>query len=96
MLHTQQQAFGFDGRLGHNNKVQFEIKVPDGQRPISVPMYAASPAKREVIDQQMDKWLAQEVIEPLESPWAAPVVIVYRNGKPRFCIDYRKLNGVTI
>ena len=37
----------------------------------------------------------QIVIEPSMSPWSAPVVIAYRNGKPRFCIDYRKLNAVT-
>lgn len=32
----------------------------------------------------------------MKSPWGAPVVIAYRNSKPRFCIDYRKLDMVTI
>ena len=44
----------------------------------------------------MDSWLELGVIEPSQSPWGAPVVITYRNGKPRFCIDYRKLNSMTI
>ena len=48
------------------------------------------------MDEQMDKWFEQDVIEPSISPWSAPVVIAYRNGKPRFCVDYRKLNAVTI
>lgn len=96
MLHRRQKAFAFDGRLGHNDSELFEIKLQEGTRPISTPMYAASPAKREVIDQQTDDWLAKEVIEPSRSPWSAPVVIVYRNGKPRFCVDYRKLNAATI
>jgi hypothetical protein len=47
---------------------------------------------REVIDTQIDKWLKLGVIEPSKSPWEFPVVIVFRNGKPRFCVDYRQLN----
>ena len=49
-----------------------------------------------VIDKQMDKWIKQDVIESSVSPWGAPVVIAYHNGKPRFCVDYRKLNTLTI
>jgi hypothetical protein len=49
-----------------------------------------------VIDSQLEKWFEQGVIEPSSSPWSAPVVIAYRNGKPRFCVDYRKLNAATI
>jgi hypothetical protein len=59
-------------------------------------MYRTSPAKREVIETQIKAWFEQEVIEKSISPWSAPVVIAYRNSKPRFCVDYRKLNAVTI
>ncbi|PPQ97535.1 hypothetical protein CVT26_002411 [Gymnopilus dilepis] len=94
MLRKHEKAFGFDGRLGHYpGKVQ--IRTKDNQKPIALPMYGTSPAKRKVIDEQLDKWFEQDVIEPSNSPWGAPVVIAYRNGKPRFCVDYRKLNAVT-
>ncbi|EPT02335.1 hypothetical protein FOMPIDRAFT_1085689, partial [Fomitopsis schrenkii] len=83
MLRERQQAFAFDGRLGHN-PTAVEIKIAPGARPVSLPMYAASPAKRAVIDKQHDAWLAMDVIEPSSSPWAAPVLIAYRNNKPRF------------
>lgn len=68
----------------------------DGQVPIAVPMYSTSPAKRAVINEQLDKWFEQEVIEPSKSPWSAPVMIVYHNRKPQFCVDYCKLNAATI
>lgn len=94
MLKKHERAFGFDGRLGiYPGKVQ--IRTKEGQSPISLPMYGSSPAKRAIIDEQIDKWFEQGVIEPSKSPWGAPVVIAYRNGKPRFCVDYRRLNAVT-
>jgi len=48
------------------------------------------------MDQQMDKWIQLVVIEPSKSPWAAPAFIVYRHGKPRMVVDYRKLNKIAI
>ncbi|KAJ3473679.1 hypothetical protein NLI96_g12880 [Meripilus lineatus] len=95
MLRRRVRAFGFDGRLGHLD-TRARIRTKEDVEPIAVPMYGSSPAKREVIEKQLDVWFKQEVIEPSQSPWSAPVVIVYRNGKARFCVDYRKLNAVTI
>ncbi|KAG6906162.1 hypothetical protein DXG01_015524 [Tephrocybe rancida] len=45
-------AFGTGGRLG---QVAAKVSIPlqPGVQPISVPMYGASPAKREVIDKQV-------------------------------------------
>ena len=95
MLQKRIKAFGFDGRLG-SLPAKVHIRMVDGQVPISGPGYNASPQKRVIIDKQIETWFEQGVIEPSKRPWSAPVVIAYRNGKPRFCIDYRKLNAVTI
>nr|VZI26222.1 unnamed protein product [Spirometra erinaceieuropaei] len=41
--------------------------------------------------------LAQGVIEPSNSPWAAPVTLgKKKDGHLRLCIDYRQLNKVTV
>ena len=40
--------------------------------------------------------LHKEVIEPSDSPWSSPIVLVKKQDvTTRFCIDYRKLNDVT-
>jgi hypothetical protein len=94
MLETNVKAFGFDDRLGqHESKIR--IRTDPDQRPISILMYGASPEKR-IIEEQVNKWLVLEVIKVSQSPWSTPVVIAYCNGKARFCIDYRKLNAVTV
>ena len=87
VIERNQAAFGFDGRLGHL-KSEVHIELALGTKPISMPPYYASPAKREAIDKQIDLWLTQGVIEESRSPWGAPVIVVYCNNKPRVCIDF--------
>ncbi|KZV91632.1 hypothetical protein EXIGLDRAFT_615390, partial [Exidia glandulosa HHB12029] len=83
LLRRHEKAFGFDGRLGHLS-ANAKVRTKEGVEPISVPMHGASPEKKAVIEEQLKKWFELGVIEDSISPWAAPVVIVYRNGKPRF------------
>lgn len=53
--------------------------------------------KRDIEKQEIEKMLEKGVIEPSNSPWASPIVLVAKkDGTTRFCVDYRRLNDVTV
>ncbi len=76
MLSQHIKAFRFNRKLG-DYPVKARIRTVDGANPISLPMYASSPAKKQFINQQIDMWYAKGIIEPSRSLWGAPVVIAY-------------------
>lgn len=59
--------------------------------------YPMAPMKKEILYKQIDEMLKAGVIEPSISQYASPPVLVMRTGKkPRFCVDYRELNKITL
>ena len=65
---------------------------PVKQRMRRTPLGYASEEKK-----HLELLLAGDVIEPSESEWASPSVLVRkRDGTVRWCIDMRRLNDVTI
>ena len=81
--------------LGRTAKVQHRINTGNSHL-IRQPLRRIPPAKREEVRQLLKEMLDQDVIKPTNSPWASPVVIVKKkDGSPRFCVDYHKVNTVT-
>ena len=52
-------------------------------------------AVRQEITSQLKRMQLEGVIQPSESPWASPVILVRKkDGSLQFCVDYRGLNIV--
>ncbi|KAK3083081.1 hypothetical protein FSP39_013432 [Pinctada imbricata] len=52
---------------------------------------------RQTLDQHIDDMLQRDVIEHSSSPWASGIVLARKkDGSTRFCVDYRKLNEITV
>jgi len=85
-----------DGTLGTINATEHAILAPADAVPIRAQPYRTGPFKRQIIADQINKMLKLKVKESGHSSWASPFAIVPRkNGKARFCFDYRRLNNVT-
>ena len=75
--------------------VQHSIYLTD-PAPIKQAAYRQSPMKQQVIRDNVRKLLQNNLIQPSNSPWSSPVVLVMKHsGEWRMCIDYRKLNART-
>ena len=50
-----------------------------------------------IIREEFERMLAQDIIDPSTSTWALPVVLVKKkDGTSRSCVDYSRLNEITI
>ncbi len=83
-------------KYGLSKGVQHTIDTGQA-RPVCQPPHRVSPKERQLIREMTDDMLQNGVIRPSVSPWASPIVSVKKKeGKQRFCIDFRNLNKVTI
>ena len=79
----------------HTDTVQCPIKTTGN--PIRQKPHRTNPVERKIIQNHVSKMAERKVIRKSTSPWASPVILAdKKNGKVRFCIDYRKLNNVTV
>lgn len=66
-------------------------------RPIYTPSYRRSLKDHHLLSEETANLLKREYIEPSTSPWNSPVVLGRKkDGGTRFCVDYRKLNDITV
>jgi hypothetical protein len=65
--------------------------------PVNSKPYRYSPFHKTEIEKQVSELLKSGLIIPSVSPFASPVLLVQKkDGSWRFCVDYRKLNNMTI
>jgi hypothetical protein len=77
--------------------IEFIIELVPGTAPIAQRPYWMNPEELVELKRQLDDMLRKGLIRPSASPWGSPVIFVdKRDGTARLCVDYRKLNDVTI
>lgn len=93
-LKSNRDIFAKDlSELGETNVYEQSIDTHPDARPVLMPFYRANPNIQEEIRKHIDEMLTHDIIEPSNSIWHSPVVMVKkRSGEWRFAVDYRKLN----
>ena len=87
----------WDGTLGELKATEHRIDLMPDSKPVHQAPYRAGPTQRQREKEEIDNMLAKGVIEPANTEWASPIVFVPKSdGSLRFCVDYRRLNAMTI
>jgi hypothetical protein len=73
------------------------IPLLPGVVPVNSRPYRYSPFHKDEIERQVNALLEAGLITPSVSPFSYPVLLVKKkDGSWRFCVDYRKLNDMTV
>nr|GFA41519.1 hypothetical protein [Tanacetum cinerariifolium] len=78
-------------------QVEFQIDLVPGAAPVARAPYRLAPAEMQELSTKLQELSDKGFIRPSSSPWGAPVLFVKKkDGSFRMCIDYRKLNKLTV
>ncbi|KAH9132025.1 hypothetical protein AeRB84_021442 [Aphanomyces euteiches] len=81
---------------GRTDRIKCTINTGNAA-PIKSAPYRVSQCEGELMEAEIRQYEDLGLIRPSTSPWASPVLMIRKpDGSIRFCIDYRKLNDVTI
>lgn len=71
--------------------IQIKLTLID-EIPVHCRPRRLSPSDKEVVNKQIEERLREGVMQPSNSDYTSPVVVVKKDGSNRLCIDYRNLN----
>nr|GEW74042.1 putative reverse transcriptase domain-containing protein [Tanacetum cinerariifolium] len=78
-------------------KVEFRIELVPGVALVARTPYLLEPSEMKELSDQLKELSEKGFIRMSSLPWGAPVLFVKKkDGSSRMCIDYRKLNKLTI
>ncbi len=92
------KLFGTKVRYGDipARRIMHTIDTRDAQ-PVCAQGRPHSPPEHEEIEKFVEEALEDGLIEPSTSPWSAPIIFAKKkDGTNRLCVDYGRLNDITI
>ena len=66
-------------------------------QPMRLPPFRLPHAYRQAVKDELEEMISSGIIEPAASEWSAPIVLVKKgDGSLRLCVDYWRLNQVSV
>ena len=99
LLKEYHDIFSLEKRdMGHTNTTKHKIVLKDPDTPpFKEHFRRIPPPQLDEVREHLKLMLDAGVIQPSNSPWYNAVVLVRKkDGSLRFCIDFRKLNSLTV
>jgi hypothetical protein len=97
LVHQFADIFQQPTKLPPQRTMDHHIPLMTRATPINVKPYRYSPTQKDEIESQLTEMLKNGIIQPSVSPFASPVLLVKKkDGLWRFCVDYRRLNALTV
>ena len=99
LLKEYHDIFSLEKRdMGHTNATKHKIVLKDPDTPPFKERFCRIlPPQLDEVREHLKLMLDAGVIRPSNSPWCNAVVLVRKkDGSLRFCIDFRKLNSLTV
>lgn len=97
LLQQYEDVFEDPQTLPPSRLQDHHIPLLPNTAPVNARPYRYSPLEKDEIERQVKELLTKGLIVPNNSPFASPVLLVQKkDGTWRFCIDYRKLNDLTV
>ena len=83
--------------MGHTNTIKHKIVLKDSDTlPFKECFRRIPPPQLDEVREHLKLMLDAGVVRPSNSPWCNTVVLVRKEGSLCFCIDFRRLNALTI
>ncbi|KYB25609.1 hypothetical protein TcasGA2_TC034292 [Tribolium castaneum] len=83
--------------LGTTDLIDMNIKLTNNKEVVRYRPYRLPYAQREEVDKIVDEMLSAGIISDSNSEYSSPVLLVKKkDGSNRLCIDYRRLNAITV
>jgi hypothetical protein len=97
LLNNFQDVFHEPKDLPPHRTFDHAISLLPDSVPVNSRPYRYSPQQKDEIERQVAEMIAAGIVLPSMSPFASPVLLVKKkDGTWRFCVDYRRLNALTV